>query len=522
MGRLGRLLTVILALVLPATVSPARASDIEKLLMPGDLIEGHAKLESECSNCHVRFRKGTQTRLCLDCHEAIDKDITGRRGFHGRLPDIATTACKTCHSEHLGRTADIVHLDPLTFRHDDTDFPLRGAHTSTACSTCHKAGRQYAEAPSDCHSCHGSQDPHKGNLGKDCKSCHTTERWSKFDFNHDNTDFPLHGAHRDTACNNCHINERYKKTPKTCNSCHALDDVHTGNNGTRCADCHNERDWKKTDFRHDRDTDFPLRGRHADARCEACHIDPVKDRKPDTACYSCHRADDAHHSRYGRQCQSCHNETAWKKTRFEHDRSTDFPLTGKHGELACNACHRGDVRKEKLALDCLGCHLDDDVHRGQEGKQCERCHQTGGWGDSIVFDHGTTRFPLIGLHAGAPCEECHASAAFRDAPRECVRCHSADDEHDGGLGTECHTCHNPNSWAVWSFDHNTQTDFELQGAHRDLHCSDCHKRPTAGAVRQSQSCNACHKQDDVHQGHFGSDCIRCHTTESFRDVQIKH
>ena len=81
--------------------------------------------------------------------------------------------------------------------------------------------------------------------------------------------------------------------------------------------------------------------------------------------------------------------------------------------------------------------------------------------------------------------------------------------------------HNPNSWGVWLFDHNKQTDFELLGAHRELHCSDCHDRPAEKGVSQSKQCNGCHRADDIHRGQFGSDCARCHTTESFRDVQIK-
>ena len=521
MDTLKRILLMAIAILIPATSNPVRGANIETLLMPGEVIQGHAKLESECSSCHVRFRKGTQKELCLDCHKEVNKDIKGKRGYHGRLPDIANTDCKSCHSEHLGREADIVHLDPLSFKHTQTDFPLRGAHTSVACSACHKAGKKYAEAPSRCSSCHGKQDPHKGNLGEDCQNCHTTQNWQKFDFDHDKTDFPLHGAHRDTACNTCHINERYKKTAKTCNSCHALDDVHKGVNGPDCADCHNERKWRESDFDHGRDTKFALKGKHADARCERCHVDPVKDKTPDTACVSCHRGDDAHHGRYGTKCQSCHSETSWKKARFDHARSTKFPLEGRHEQLVCSACHRGDLYKEQLSVQCNSCHQVDDVHRGQEGKQCERCHQASGWGDSIVFDHGLTRFPLLGLHATVPCEECHVSSAFKDTPHDCISCHKDDDDHKATLGTACHTCHNPNSWGVWLFDHNEQTDFELLGAHRELHCSDCHNRPADDGVSQSKQCNTCHKSDDIHRGQFGSDCARCHSTESFRDVQIK-
>ncbi len=498
------------------------ALDIETLLMPGEVIQGHAKLESECSKCHSRFSKKTQSQLCLDCHEDIDRDIRKASGYHGRIENIATTSCKSCHSEHLGRDADIVRLDPLAFDHRHTDFHLEGAHMNVACSACHKQGKKFSEAASTCNRCHGKQDPHHGNLGNECQSCHTVKSWKKFDYDHDKTDFPLHGAHRSTACSSCHINEKYKDTTSSCQACHALDDVHNGANGPKCAECHNESKWSESEFDHDRDTDFRLRGRHAKVRCEACHKDPVKDKKPSSTCVSCHRGDDAHHGRYGKKCQTCHNATQWKKSHFDHQRNTDFPLQGKHEKLLCNACHRGDMYKDELSVECVSCHRTDDVHNGQEGKQCQRCHQASGWDEGIVFDHDLTRFPLLGLHATAPCEECHLSAAFRDTDLECISCHENDDEHKGTLGTECQECHNPNAWSVWIFDHNKQTDYELLGAHAELRCNDCHKRPVKGPLKQSQQCNACHRQDDIHQGHFGSDCSRCHNSEDFRDVQIKH
>jgi len=513
---------MVMATVFTTAPGLLQALELEKLLMPGEVIQGHAKLENTCSHCHSRFSKTTQAQLCRDCHEDVDRDIRDKRGFHGRITGIATTECKSCHSEHLGRDADIIRLDPLAFDHRHTDFPLGGAHTSVACSACHETNKKYAEAASTCHACHDEQDPHRGNLGDECRNCHTVESWKKFDFDHDKTDFPLHGAHRNTACNTCHINEKYKNTAKICKACHALDDVHNGNNGPQCADCHNERKWDESQFDHDKDTDFRLKGRHADVACEACHIDPVKDKKPATDCVACHRGDDAHHGRYGNKCQRCHSETAWKKSHFDHRRDTDFRLQGKHRQLLCNACHRGDIYKEDLSVECFSCHRSDDVHSGQEGRQCQRCHQASGWNDGIVFDHDLTRFPLLGLHATTPCEECHLSPAFKDTERTCIGCHRDDDTHKATLGSECQNCHNPNSWSLWIFDHNKQTEFELLGAHHDLRCNDCHKRPSKGAVSQSQQCNACHRQDDIHQGHFGSDCARCHTTEDFRDVQIKH
>jgi hypothetical protein len=390
-----------------------------------------------------------------------------------------------------------------------------------ACAACHRSNRRYSEAPSSCIDCHEKHDRHKGKLGKQCGDCHSAAKWRKFSFDHDATDFALHGAHRTTACSRCHIDEQYKETPTLCNSCHALNDAHKGANGPKCADCHNERDWKESRFDHGRDTEFPLKGRHARVRCERCHVDPVNHKAPETACGGCHRDDDAHHGRYGGECRNCHNDRGWKAARFDHNRSTDFPLQGKHRELVCGACHRGDLYREDLPQQCINCHQLDDVHRGQEGRQCERCHVARGWGESIVFDHGMTRFPLLGLHATVPCEECHASAAFRDTPQECSQCHADDDEHGAALGTDCHSCHNPNGWGLWIFDHRRRTGFELDGAHRDLQCRACHDRPTDGPIRQSAQCRACHRQDDTHDGRFGADCARCHSTENFHDVQIQ-
>ncbi|TCK18046.1 hypothetical protein DFR30_1305 [Thiogranum longum] len=496
------------------------AADIETLLMPGKVIEGHKKLESDCSQCHLRFRKGTQEQLCLDCHKEVSADIANSKGFHGQIDGIKNRTCKSCHSEHLGRNADIVQLDPLTFNHTKTDFHLKGAHTTIACTTCHLAGKTWSEAPSACNDCHKESDPHKGNLGSKCNDCHTPARWDRFEFDHDSTDFQLLGAHKKVRCASCHVNERYEDTPDRCNSCHAINDVHAGANGNKCETCHNEKSWDKTDFDHG-DTDFPLRGKHRKVRCEACHTDPVKDKKPETECIACHRSDDAHHGNYGKQCDSCHSEKSWSTTRFDHDRKTDFALTGKHKTISCVACHQGDIQQEELSTSCLSCHAGDDVHHGQEGKACERCHQTQSWSERIVFDHDLTRFPLLGLHATAPCEECHTSAAFRDTSRSCISCHRDDDDHKSTLGTNCQQCHNPNSWSAWQFDHAEQTGFRLEGAHEDLSCKDCHTTPTEDALpATANSCNSCHRADDIHKGRFGRNCARCHNTERFSDVHI--
>ncbi len=501
---------------------PAAAFSLETLMMPGKLIQGHAKVEAQCKKCHERFSKRLQNPLCLDCHKKVAADVRRHRGFHGRIPDIQHTECKRCHTEHKGRDADIVGLDKETFDHGSTDFALKGAHTDVPCAACHKPGHKYREAAHRCNSCHKKDDPHEGRLGTDCAKCHTVRAWRKVGFDHEKTDFPLKGKHRKVSCKSCHPNQRYKHVPTDCVACHKLEDAHGGRYGAKCHTCHTARDWKHVTFDHDRDTKYKLKDRHAKVACDSCHKGRLYEDKLGKACFDCHRNDDYHKGRYGKKCRTCHAPTRWSKARFDHDRRTDYPLRGRHAKVQCRSCHRGDLYKDKLKSECVSCHRRDDVHHGQEGKVCRRCHTEQGWGHKVVFDHDLTRFPLIGLHATAPCEECHLSSAFKGAPLDCHACHQADDTHKGRLGPDCGRCHNPNGWNRWRFDHDTQTDYKLDGKHRGLDCSACHKTPVKGRIRLSRECVSCHQRDDVHAGRFGPACGRCHVTDSFKKVALNH
>jgi hypothetical protein len=360
-----------------------------------------------------------------------------------------------------------------------------------------------------------------GKLGKRCNSCHIDQRWLEIRFDHRKTHFALTGAHREATCAGCHPGDQFFKTPTGCYACHRLDDVHQGGNGRNCKKCHSTRNWKTLSFDHDKDTDFPLQGRHSRLNCQACHKqDPYKV-EIESTCISCHRNDDEHHGRYGTKCESCHNAQRWQQTHFDHDRKTDFPLKGKHAQASCTACHKGNIFKENLKTGCYACHRIDDAHNGQEGKQCERCHEETGWRKQVRFDHDLTRFPLIGLHAIVPCEECHLSSTYKAASIDCVDCHKKDDAHDQRLGLNCARCHNPNGWKIWRFDHNTQTQFKLDGSHKGLHCDRCHREPVTRISGTPRTCINCHRGDDPHRGQFGPRCGRCHTTESFRDSKLQ-
>jgi hypothetical protein len=120
------------------------------------------------------------------------------------------------------------------------------------------------------------------------------------------------------------------------------------------------------------------------------------------------------------------------------------------------------------------------------------------------------------LHATTPCEECHLTPRYRDTTSECVSCHNSEDVHESRLGPNCGLCHNPNGWAFWQFDHNSQTDYRLDGAHIGLDCRACHKEVVEQLISLPTACFNCHRKDDVHRRSFGKRCERCHGTDSFK------
>jgi hypothetical protein len=569
-----------------------RAQSLEGVLMPGNVVSGHAKWESDCRKCHVPFDKAAQQRLCADCHKKIAADIRDRTRFHGRLKD---TNCRACHTDHKGRKANITVLDPVTFDHAQTDYPLKGGHKRAArkCSACHEPKLKYRDAPRACDACHRKDDVHKAALGPKCEQCHGVDDWKKSSFDHDKTRFKLELGHRDVKCGKCHVDKRFKDAPLACVSCHRKDDDakgHKGRFGAKCETCHTVRNWRDVKFDHDRDTqyvlrgkhertkcdachttplystrtrtacvachkkdddkkghrgslgdkcgrchtennwreakfdhdktEFPLLGKHAKARCESCHVRGETQVKLPKQCYACHRKDDdkkGHRGGFGRKCETCHGAKSWKDIKFDHDRDTKYPLRGKHVRAKCEACHTGPLYEQKLATDCYACHRKDDDrngHKGKLGKRCDACHTTDGW-KVKTFDHNRSRFPLTGGHVRAACGKCHSGLAFKDAPTDCYACHRKDDVHKRRLGTDCATCHNTRLWKSWDFEH-AKTGFALDGGHRGLDCYACHATPMKkGPPAPVRSCVACHAKDDVHRGAFGPDCARCHGTGSW-------
>ena len=382
MGRPWRLLIVALLLALGAALHAETV--VERLVSPGALSAGHARLEGNCTACHVSWQRAAQPAQCLACHKGIARDIATRTRWHGWVAKTRPQPCTACHIEHDGAQHRLAKLDRHGFDHDAmTAYRLTGGHLRTPCAGCHGGTRgtapHWRQTPSTCIGCHARRDVHLGRLGSDCAACHGTGRWHQtLPFDHDRTRYPLTGAHVRVTCLGCHAHEQWRPLNTACVSCHLRQDVHRGASGPNCEGCHTTGQWRTIRFDHAKVAAFPLNGAHAVVPCRDCHALTALPRKAPVDCNGCHVKDDVHRGADGPKCAECHKETTWKVATFDHAK-TAFALTGLHAKVTCVACHPKSVDKVKVGRACADCHLKDDVHRAALGPMCERCHRVTGW-----------------------------------------------------------------------------------------------------------------------------------------------
>jgi hypothetical protein len=545
---------------------PARAdAQLGSLISPGRLSRPHAALEGlgNCQKCHEQGKQVVADR-CLSCHKPIADRIARKVGVH----KSAANDCVSCHVEHAGVDGELRPFDQKNLDHARmTGFVLDGRHAGAivTCASCHK-GRSFLTANASCASCHA--DVHKGSLGKNCASCHSAKASFKAlggQFDHTKAAFQLVGAHRAVACTSCHVAGTFKGVKfASCTDCHK--DPHRQNFGATCTSCHSNDTWRTKKVDHTKTT-FQLVGRHTTTECVACHKQPAMRVKPraDT-CAACHV--DVHRGSFKQDCKSCHSETGFGKTPFDHTK-TRFALTGKHVEVACASCHTSTANGGRSAVvaraaarppagarptaanavdfrglrtECVSCHR--DVHGAELGSACESCHSTSAF---KIANYVHPRFPDFfgGSHARVACDKCHrqqpparpvrtvtvalTKTGFKGVSTECASCH--EDVHLGQEGVRCESCHTVQApkFAQTSFTHKNAL-FQLTGRHETAPCSACHRPETATfparsgtAVRYKglgATCVTCHA--DVHLGQVAASCESCHATSSFKLLRYKH
>lgn len=399
----------------------------------------------DCTTCHVDVHRAELGAACMRCHTQQTWKITDMMQRHQltRFPLLgrhATLSCKDCHAGHtrqqyLGsaitcygchridyqRTSSPDHASAgfstecgvchksnafqwgNGFDHSLTKFSLTGAHVSTPCVSCHKASN-FTNAPTDCYSCHRSDFQSTTNpnhtvaqFPTSCQTCHSTTTWKPSVFSHDNTGFPLTGAHRAVSCNDCHVDNRYSGLSKVCLDCHRTDFTQATNPNhasagfpQTCDQCHSTTAWTPASFNHSA-TRFALTGRHSSIQCQACHVNGNY-QLVYTDCYQCHRTDFARPTNpnhvtasFSHQCQTCHTTAAWTPSTFNHDTQYFKIYSGQHRArwTQCTQCHPDP--NSYVVFTCVSCHQHDQSttdshHRGVTGyvysaTSCYNCHK---------------------------------------------------------------------------------------------------------------------------------------------------
>lgn len=384
-----------------------------------------------CAECHADPHGGTVGERCESCHSVegwkpaqgfdhstTEFPLTGRHrdvdcaGCHREAAAerpgfaVAGLACRDCHRDpHEGRfgaactdchsTAAWRRVALAGFDHDRTRYPLRGSHRTVACEGCHRPGApRRGLAFGRCSDCH--RDPHAGQFGDRpdggrCESCHDLGGFVPSSFGmarHQESDFPLTGAHQAVPCLACHREAlarlpaagpggRFRFPDTGCLTCHG--DPHRGEaarfvEAEGCTACHGVDTWSRVSFDHAR-TEFPLEGEHARIDCRSCHrtvdvgtaAERIRMLGLSTACSGCHA--DPHGGQFAgpegaTDCRRCHDVDGWERPRFDHDRDTAFALRGAHEKVPCESCHRTATDAEgrpylvfrPLPTDCAGCH----------------------------------------------------------------------------------------------------------------------------------------------------------------------
>ena len=359
-----------------------------------------------------------------------------------------------------------------------------------------------------------------------CVACHTDHEGRDADilglqsgaFDHEFTDFRLHGAHFGVDCQSCHKpNKKFRDASSSCIDCHAKDDFHNNAFGSQCGLCHNDTTWTRIVFDHAK-TDYPLTGQHGEVACADCHQQPDFHKTP-KQCSTCHGIDDIHGGNNGSQCQQCHTTSGWSQLKFDHLAKTGFALTAGHSGLVCQDCHTSVDFDDDLKSTCVSCHQGDDEHQGRNGTECGDCHTATQWDDG-EFDHTETSFPLHGKHDGLMCSACHKQEVDVPLSAVCQDCHKSEDVHGGQLGDQCGDCHGSESWTSDVVFEHDLTSFPLTGLHATVVCEACHNsqqfRDTA------KDCATCHAKNDPHQGRLGSQCQTCHNTNAWGAWTFDH
>ena len=365
------------------------------------LTQGHTV--SDCGQCHTNGNYTNLSKECVSCHQsnynATSNPNHATAGFQ--------TSCADCHSTIPG-------WKPASYQaHDPQFFPIySGKHNGTwaACTDCHT--NQGSLKTFSCIDCHAHNQPDMDSKHNSvggyayaslpCYECHPTGSGSGA-FNHNNGTFPLTGVHITTPCTQCHTNG-FAGTPTDCAACHTPNYTQSTNPNhvslnipNTCATCHSTAaGWKPAAF-PTHNNYYVIQGAHLSLTCEACHNGNYTNISNN--CVGCHLANynsttNPNHAaaQFPTDCQTCHTQTAWTPSTFNHD-GQYFPIYSGHHKnrwTLCSDCHPTPSNFQDFTC-TTSCHPQSSTNSHHQGVQgysynsaaCYSCHPTGSSGGKM-------------------------------------------------------------------------------------------------------------------------------------------
>jgi hypothetical protein len=299
-------------------------------------------------------------------------------------------------------------------------------------------------------------------------------------FDHDPTGFPLTGTHKSVPCASCHINARFKTTPKNCFGCHngmtapgatSLLAAHPLTTNY-CEGCHKTTTWRDYSF---------IDHIQALGPCAACHNGKIALGKTS---FPGHPVTNA-------ACNTCHfNTVTWKggilppgtatttsstaTTTAKPSATSTNPSASSGGQTSAsqtlanmrNASGK-PANHASLISGCAACH-NGAAAPGKKPNHiattapCETCHRSTRTFAGARVDHASLTGACATCHNGvmaegrprqhvmttAPCETCHRTAFWTPATFR----HTSPAFVNHGPAIDCASCHVGNSqMANWKF-----------------------------------------------------------------------
>jgi hypothetical protein len=194
----------------------SRAGASETVKTAGDIVgAGHPAIpEPERIIFHTGYEEGDVVTFyhdehiklfglnCVDCHRSENCSTCHDTSKPVVAEAHLTEPHEPCYQCHEQNECSVCHSNEIRGRFDHlrrTGWALNNYHRSQQCSACHKERLVFESRDTNCLGCHKS--------------------WLNGSFDHSVTGLKLDEIHLESACEDCHIDNRFDRKPQ-CDNCH--------------------------------------------------------------------------------------------------------------------------------------------------------------------------------------------------------------------------------------------------------------------------------------------------------------